>query len=152
MDSTFAEGATGTSPPAPSPLLDIRELTLAGPGGAAILDRVSFDIAPGEVVALVGESRSGKTMAGCAVLRLLPAQVRKTGGTILLAGRDVDDLDARSLREMRGAVDDADEAAVGAYPERTVRGHTSTLAVGSAGRPPAASPPAVSPPPKPWWG
>ncbi|BFO56781.1 ABC transporter ATP-binding protein [Acidovorax sacchari] len=86
----------------PPPLLSVRELTVHGPLERPLLDAVSFDVPAGGVVALVGESGSGKTMAGRAVLGLLPPQVRQSGGRVLLQGRDVGTLPARSLRALRG--------------------------------------------------
>lgn len=85
-------------------LLSVQNLTLHGPQPVPILDAVSFDIAPGQVVALVGESGSGKTMAGRAVMRLLPPQVRQTGGRIELEGRDVGPLSSEQMRALRGSV------------------------------------------------
>ena len=85
-------------------LLSVQNLTLHGPQPTPILDAVSFDIAPGQVVALVGESGSGKTMAGRAAMRLLPPQVRQTGGQIALEGRDIGALTAEQMRALRGAV------------------------------------------------
>jgi peptide/nickel transport system ATP-binding protein len=86
----------------PPPLLSVRELTVHGPLERPLLDAVSFDVPAGGVVALVGESGSGKTMAGRAVLGLLPPQVRQSGGSVLLQGCDVGTLSAQSLRALRG--------------------------------------------------
>ncbi|HSV53181.1 MAG TPA: ABC transporter ATP-binding protein [Burkholderiaceae bacterium] len=86
------------------PLLSVRELTLRGPQATPILDAVSFNVAPGQVVALVGESGSGKTMAGRAILQLLPPQVRHAGGAILLQGRDTGGLNPAQMRALRGSV------------------------------------------------
>lgn len=93
---------TTTEKNPPPLLLSVRELTVHGPLERPLLDAVSFDVPAGGVVALVGESGSGKTMAGRAVLGLLPPQVRQSGGRVLLQGRDVGTLSAPSLRALRG--------------------------------------------------
>lgn len=53
----------------------------------SILKAVSFDIKANESVALIGKSGSGKTMTVSAVMNLLPAGVKKTGGEILVSGK-----------------------------------------------------------------
>ena len=53
-----------------APLLDVRDLSVVF-GRKTVVDRVSFQIAPGEKLALVGESGSGKTVTALALLRLL---------------------------------------------------------------------------------
>jgi len=93
--------STSSMPPL-SPLLSVRALTVHGPMQRPLIDAVSFDVMPGQVLALVGESGSGKTLAGRAVLRLLPPQVRQTGGAILFEGHDVARLDAEAMRRLRG--------------------------------------------------
>lgn len=87
----------------PLPLLSVQELTVHGPLARPLIDAVSFDIQAGQVLALVGESGSGKTLAGRAVLRLLPPQVRQTGGAILYQGHDVGRLTDGVMRKLRGA-------------------------------------------------
>jgi peptide/nickel transport system ATP-binding protein len=87
----------------PLPLLSVQELTVHGPLARPLIDAVSFDIQAGQVLALVGESGSGKTLAGRAVLRLLPPQVRQTGGAILYQGHDVSRLTDGVMRRLRGA-------------------------------------------------
>jgi ABC-type oligopeptide transport system ATPase subunit len=59
------------------------------------VDDVSFRVAPGEVVALIGESGSGKSTIGKLILRLL----RPTRGTVTFAGVDIATLEGRKLRE-----------------------------------------------------
>ena len=66
-------------------------------GAVRAVDGLSFDVAPGETLALVGESGCGKSTTGRMVLRLIEA----TAGTIHFAGRDVRALDRRSLRDLR---------------------------------------------------
>ena len=89
-----------------TPLLSVKDLSVAfRQGGAESLavDRVSFDIMPGEVVALVGESGSGKSVTAASVLRLLPYPAAShPSGDILFAGRDLLKADDRTLREVRG--------------------------------------------------
>ncbi len=87
----------------PQALLRVSALSLCGPGGNTILDQVSFELAPGQVLALVGESGSGKTMAARAVLRLLPTGVTVAGGDIQYEGRPVAGLGNEAMRRLRGA-------------------------------------------------
>ena len=87
------------------PLLSVEDLSIAfGPPGLMppVVDRVSFDIDPGEVVALVGESGSGKTLTGKSLMRLLPRAARVTGGrAIFRDGAQAVDLLAVGRRQMR---------------------------------------------------
>ncbi|MCM2401491.1 ABC transporter ATP-binding protein [Rhizobium sp. S153] len=89
-----------------APLLSVRDLSVAfHQGGKETLavDRVSFDIAPGEVVALVGESGSGKSVSANSVLRLLPYPAAShPSGEILFEGRDLLKLPEAELRQVRG--------------------------------------------------
>jgi peptide/nickel transport system ATP-binding protein len=66
------------------------------------VDGVTFSIAPGETVGLVGESGCGKTTIGLALLGLLPTGGRIVGGTIQLDGREIAALDEDELRKVRG--------------------------------------------------
>ncbi|MBN9430436.1 MAG: ABC transporter ATP-binding protein [Burkholderiales bacterium] len=69
-----------------------------------VLDDVSFDIAPGETLALVGESGCGKSMTAQALMRILPEPTaRIAAGSILLGGRDLAREPERRLRSLRGA-------------------------------------------------
>jgi oligopeptide/dipeptide ABC transporter ATP-binding protein len=85
------------------PLLTIRDLTV-GPSRsrAALLDRVSLDIAAGETVGLVGESGSGKSLTCRAILRLLPPGLAVQTGTITYRGTDLLPLPAREMESLRG--------------------------------------------------
>ncbi|NGO65000.1 ABC transporter ATP-binding protein [Rhizobium daejeonense] len=89
-----------------APLLSVRDLSVAfHQGGKETLavDRVSFDIGPGEVVALVGESGSGKSVSANSVLRLLPYPAAShPSGEILFEGRDLLKLPEAELRHVRG--------------------------------------------------
>ncbi len=66
------------------------------------LDGVSFAIAPGEILGLVGESGAGKSMTGAAVIGLLQPPGRVAGGRILLKGERIDNVSAAELRTIRG--------------------------------------------------
>ena len=94
----------------PTPLLAVRGLTtefVAEAGGvrrvARAADGVSFDIRRGEVLALAGESGSGKSVTALSILRLVPPPGRITAGTIHFEGRDLLALDSRELLRVRGA-------------------------------------------------
>ena len=87
------------------PLLDVQDLGVwftAGEGEVQVTRDVSFSIAPGETVGLVGESGCGKTVTGLAVMGLLPARRSRIDGRILLEGADLTGLPAREMRRLRG--------------------------------------------------
>ena len=63
---------------------------------------VSFTIAPGEVLGLVGESGAGKSVTGAAVIGLLDPPGRIAGGRVALNGRRIDDLPPAQMRKVRG--------------------------------------------------
>ena len=81
--------------------LTIDDLTLAI-DGTAVVDRLSLSVAPGEALALVGESGCGKSLTALAVLGLEAPPVRRTGGRIRLAGREISGLDEAALSTIRG--------------------------------------------------
>jgi peptide/nickel transport system ATP-binding protein len=87
------------------PLLEVRNLRVEFPtrrGTLVALDDVSFDIHPGEVLGVVGESGAGKSMTGAAIIGLLEPPGRIAGGTISLAGRRIDNLPYKEMRVIRG--------------------------------------------------
>ncbi|MBB3645144.1 microcin C transport system ATP-binding protein [Rhizobium sp. BK619] len=88
------------------PLLSVRDLSVAfhqGGQTSLAVDRISFDIAKGEVVALVGESGSGKSVSANSILRLLPyPSASHPSGEILFKGTDLLKAPERVLREVRG--------------------------------------------------
>ncbi|MBX5066591.1 dipeptide ABC transporter ATP-binding protein [Rhizobium lentis] len=84
-------------------LLNVCGLSLEVAGtGLQVVKDVGFDIAPGEIVGIVGESGSGKTLATRALMSLLPAAVRVTGGTVRYKDRDVLSMSNSDVRAMRG--------------------------------------------------
>lgn len=89
-------------------LLDIRNLQLEfGTGLDALraVDGVSFTIAEGETLCLVGESGCGKSVSALSIARLVPTPpARYVGGEILLNGHDVLKMDKTELRSIRGGV------------------------------------------------
>ena len=83
-----------------APVLRIDGLTVTS-GGTPILRGVDLALRPGRIQGLAGESGSGKTMTGLAVLGLLPPGLR-AGGSVTLDGRELLGLSARRLSAIRG--------------------------------------------------
>lgn len=71
-------------------------------GPVQVLDDVTFDVQPGEIVGLVGESGCGKTVTAMAVLGLLPAGGSVVSGRITFDGQELQALPERALRQIRG--------------------------------------------------
>jgi peptide/nickel transport system ATP-binding protein len=86
-------------------LLDIRGLSvsfLTAGGPLAVTRDVSFSIAPGERLGVVGESGCGKTVTGLSLLGLLPARTSRVTGEILFEGRDLNRMTPDQMRAVRG--------------------------------------------------
>ena len=86
-------------------LLELRDLRVEFPtrhGAVRALDGVSFDIAPGEILGLVGESGAGKSLTGAAIIGLLDPPGRVCAGQVLLEGQRIDDLPREAMRRLRG--------------------------------------------------
>lgn len=87
------------------PLLSVRDLVVEFPtrrGTLRALDRVSFDIMPGEVLGMVGESGAGKSITGAAIIGLIEPPGRVASGEIRLKGERIDNLRPEALRKIRG--------------------------------------------------
>ena len=86
-------------------LLAVDDLRLAFASGRSLLtavDGVSFSVAAGETLALLGESGCGKSATALGLLRLLPAAGRIVGGQVRFAGRDLLRLPEAEMRGVRG--------------------------------------------------
>jgi oligopeptide/dipeptide ABC transporter ATP-binding protein len=71
-------------------------------GVARVVDQVSLEVWPGEIVGLIGESGSGKTMTALSVLGLMPRTARIAGGTIVLSGEPLTGMAEERRRSLRG--------------------------------------------------
>ena len=90
---------------ADTPLLSVRDLRVEFPtrrGTLVAVDGVSFDVAAGEVLGIVGESGAGKSLTGAAIIRLLEAPGRIAGGEVRLQGERIDNLSDDAMRRVRG--------------------------------------------------
>ena len=90
-----------------SKLLEIEDLRVefqTQMGTIKAVDGISYSVAAGETVAIVGESGCGKSVSALSVLRLVPSPPgRITGGRILFEGRDLRKVSEEEIREVRGA-------------------------------------------------
>lgn len=87
------------------PLLSVRDLIVEFPtrrGTLRALDRVSFDLAEGEVLGMVGESGAGKSITGSAIIGLIDRPGRIAGGEIRLRGERIDNIPEEKMRRIRG--------------------------------------------------
>ncbi|MEP7280959.1 MAG: ABC transporter ATP-binding protein [Rubrivivax sp.] len=88
-----------------APLLEVRHLRVEFPtrhGALLALDDISFDISPGEILGIVGESGAGKSLTGAAIIGLLEPPGRITGGEIRFEGQRIDQLAPDAMRLIRG--------------------------------------------------
>ena len=86
-------------------LLEVNNLVVEFPhrrGHLRALDGISFAIAPGEILGVVGESGAGKSLTGAAIIGLLEPPGRIAGGEIRLLGERIDDLPPEAVRKIRG--------------------------------------------------
>jgi peptide/nickel transport system ATP-binding protein len=86
-------------------LLQVNNLVVEFPsrhGTLRAIDDISFEIAPGEILGVVGESGAGKSLTGASIIGLLEPPGRVASGQILLEGRRIDNLDHEQMRHIRG--------------------------------------------------
>ncbi|MDU0313147.1 dipeptide/oligopeptide/nickel ABC transporter permease/ATP-binding protein [Phycicoccus sp. M110.8] len=87
-----------------APVLQVRDLTISFPGrhdGVNVVDGVSFDVRPGEVVSLIGESGCGKSLTSLAILGLEPRGA-VVGGEIWFRDQDLQRMSAKERRGVMG--------------------------------------------------
>jgi len=81
---------------------DLQVILFTEKGELPVLNHVSFDILPGEIVGIVGESGCGKSMLASSIMGLIDAPGKIIGGQILFEGRDITKLKRQQLQEIRG--------------------------------------------------
>jgi peptide/nickel transport system ATP-binding protein len=91
----------------PAPVLEVEDLgvtfTRRGEASTRAVDGVSFAVAPGETIGLVGESGCGKSVTSLAVMGLLPRRGVEVSGSVRLDGQELLGASDRTLRKLRGA-------------------------------------------------
>ena len=100
IEAPVEDGQGLVQVPAQPLAITCENVTFAYPGGEPVLRDISFELAPGEKLALVGENGAGKTT----LIKLLMGLYHATDGRILVNGVDVRDLDPQSLRQRCAAV------------------------------------------------
>ncbi|MBX2881777.1 MAG: ABC transporter ATP-binding protein [Granulosicoccus sp.] len=91
--------------PSSQALLTVNDLVVEFPtrhGPLTAVDGVSFDVASGEILGVVGESGAGKSLTGAAIIGLLDPPGRIAGGSIHLHDQRIDQLSAEQMRTLRG--------------------------------------------------
>ena len=129
QDANFMLGgaAAATPPTHTEPLVQVSGLTVGfatDQDETQVLHGVDLDIKPGERVAIVGESGSGKSTVAAAIMGLLAANGRVTGGSIKLRGRELTGATERELRSIRGEE-------IGLVPQDPMSNLNPTMKVGA---------------------
>jgi oligopeptide/dipeptide ABC transporter ATP-binding protein len=81
---------------------DLRVNFFALTGVVSVLRGVNFSVAPGEILGIVGETGSGKSVTALSIARLLPRAGRVVGGRVLFRGQNLYSLQAKEMRHVRG--------------------------------------------------
>jgi peptide/nickel transport system ATP-binding protein len=98
---------TASPPETATPLVAVDDLTVRFVSRDATVhavNGVSFTVKPGEVMCILGESGSGKSVTLRALMRLLPEGRTKISGRVSIGGEDVLAMDKRRLRDLRGGL------------------------------------------------
>jgi peptide/nickel transport system ATP-binding protein len=105
--STALSAVRGAGSAGSTPVLEVADLAVRfarrGEQGTQAVDGVSFSVAPGETVGLVGESGCGKSVTSLAIMGLLPKRAVEVSGSVRLDGKELLGASDRSLRSLRGA-------------------------------------------------
>ncbi len=106
MADTNEKAAAVAERPDDAPILQVRDLAVSVSSKAGpyrVVEGVGFDVMPGEMLGIVGESGCGKSMTMSAVMGLLPDNAAVDEGSVLFKGRDVRSLGRRELESLRGS-------------------------------------------------
>jgi peptide/nickel transport system ATP-binding protein len=101
IDPLLSKPASAAS----APVLSVSDLTtsfLIDGIWKPVVRNVSFEVAPGETVAIVGESGSGKSVTSLSIMRLLAKRSSRIEGCVMLNGRDVLSLPEKEMQQVRG--------------------------------------------------
>ncbi len=102
---SLAAPGSAVHPDRGAALLRVERLRVEFPtrrGTLTAVHDVSFEIAPGEVLGVVGESGAGKSLTGAAIIGLIDPPGRIAAGEVWLAGRRIDQLPYEAMRKVRG--------------------------------------------------
>ncbi|MFL9924082.1 ABC transporter ATP-binding protein [Herbaspirillum lusitanum] len=105
MSDMQSEKRAAAGPDRTQAVLQVRDLCIALPAGADrgdAVSHISFDVAPGEVVCLLGESGSGKSVVANAVMGLMPKELKVRQGSMHLLGESLLDASAARVNQLRG--------------------------------------------------
>jgi peptide/nickel transport system permease protein len=97
-----AAQAAAAAPSAQDAVLSVRGLAIEASDRPLILDGVSFDLMPGEILGVVGLPGSGKSILVRAIVRLLGHGLQRRAGHVFFRGKDLAELDEKALRAIRG--------------------------------------------------